>query len=172
MPSEQLTKLDQNTKLKIGPGTLYTIKGEAGRGGSCIVYDAVYQTNAGDMKLVRIKECYPFDIPLNRESSGKLSCPDSAEGKFADAKSEMYDDFRLCNRLFYAEAASDAIIITINIYEANNTVYIVSTWSRENVLSADHFPPASRWKTLSRHLIKLSPLPVIPFQAKEKSLCR
>ena len=130
------TALDQNTKLNFGPGILYTIKGEAGRGASCIVYDALYQTNAGDSKLVRIKECYPFDIPLNRESSGALSCPDAAEDKFADARAEMYDDFRLCNRLFYAEAASDAIINTINIYEANHTVYVVSAWSRENVLSA------------------------------------
>ncbi|MBQ6504378.1 MAG: AAA family ATPase [Flexilinea sp.] len=130
------TALDQNTKLNFGPGILYTIKGEAGRGGSCIVYDALYQTNAGDSKLVRIKECYPFDIPLNRESSGALSCPDAAEDKFADARAEMYDDFRLCNRLFYAEAASDAIINTINIYEANHTVYVVSAWSRENVLSS------------------------------------
>lgn len=130
------TALPINTELRFGPDTCFTIKGEAGRGASCIVYDAVYQTNAGDEKIVRIKECCPFDIPLKREPSGALSCPESNAGRFADVKAHMYADFRLCNRLFYTESSSDAIINTLNIYEANNTVYIVSAWARENVLSS------------------------------------
>ena len=129
-------ELSPNTQLRFGPETLFTIKEEAGRGGSCIVYDAVYRTNAGDEKIVRIKECYPFDIPLERAPSGALTCPENAASEFADAKTQMDEDFRLCNRLFYAETSSDAIINTINIYEANNTVYVVSAWERENVLSS------------------------------------
>ncbi len=130
------TALSPNTELRFGPDICFLIKNEVGRGGSCIVYEAVYRTNAGDEKLVRIKECYPFDIPLEREPSGALTCPDSAVEQFTNDKARMYEDFRLCNRLFYSETYSDAIINTINIYEANNTVYVVSAWARENVLSS------------------------------------
>ena len=128
--------LSPNTELRFGSETIFTIKSEVGRGGSCIVYDAVYRTNAGDEKLVRIKECCPFDLPLKREPGGALSCPETAAQQFADAKAQMYKDFRLCNRLFYSETSSDSIINTINIYKANNTVYVVSAWARENVLSS------------------------------------
>ncbi len=128
--------LSPNTELRFGPETLFTIKSEVGRGGSCIVYDAVYRTNAGDEKLVRIKECCPFDLPLKRELEGALTCPEAASQQFTAAKAQMYEDFRLCNRLFYSETSSDSIINTINIYEANNTVYAVSAWVRENVLSS------------------------------------
>ena len=128
--------LSPNTNLRFGPETLFTIKSEVGRGGSSIVYDAVYRTNAGDEKFVRIKECCPFDLPLQREPGGALACPEAAAQQFTDAKAQMYEDFRLCNRLFYSETSSDSIINTINIYEANNTVYAVSAWARENVLSS------------------------------------
>lgn len=128
--------LSPDTILRFGPETRYTIKGEVGRGGSCIVYDAVYQTNAGDEKTVRIRECYPFDLQLERDAQDSLRCPAGDEERFESAKAQIFADFRLCNSLFYDEASSDSIINTINIHEANNTVYIVSAWSRENVLTA------------------------------------
>lgn len=128
------TALSPSTELRFGPDTCCTIRAEAGRGGSCIVYDAVYRTNAGDEKSVRIRECYPYDLMLKREKSGVLTCPPEAAGKFDASKEQMFRDFRCCNALFYAEPASDAIINMLNIYEANNTVYTVSAWSRENAL--------------------------------------
>lgn len=54
--------LAANTQLhfqnKEGGTVRYTIIKEISRGGSCIVYDASYETNTGDEKYVRIKECY------------------------------------------------------------------------------------------------------------------
>lgn len=54
--------LAANTQLhfqnKEGGAVRYTIIKEIGRGGSCIVYDATYETNTGDLKYVRIKECF------------------------------------------------------------------------------------------------------------------
>ena len=53
--------LAANTQLhfqnKEGGAVRYTIIKEIGRGGSCIVYDATYETNTGDLKYVRIQEC-------------------------------------------------------------------------------------------------------------------
>ena len=130
------TAITPGTELQFGQDTRYIIKGEVGRGGSCIVYDAVYKTNAGDEKTVRIKECYPFDLQLERDAENVLHCFPDDVAQFEKTKTQMFTDFLLCNRLFYAESLSASIINTINIHEANNTVYIVSAWSRENVLSS------------------------------------
>lgn len=132
------TALTSKTELRFGPETSFTIRNEIGRGGSAIVYDAYYITNAGDEKTVRIKECYPYDLQLRRDENRGLVCREDQADLFTKAKEQMYSDFRLCNTLFYAQTASDAIINTINIYEANNTVYVVSAWSRENALSNIH----------------------------------
>ena len=128
------TALSPNTELTFGPDSRYTIRREIGRGGSCIVYDGIYRTNAGDEKTVRIRECYPFDLTLSRLPSGALSCPPEEAERFAAARQQMYADFRLCNELFYADPVSDSITVTLNIYEANGTVYTVSAWARENAL--------------------------------------
>ena len=128
------TALTPNTQLRFNTGTLYTIRGEIGRGGSCIVYDGFYLTNAGDEKTVRIKELYPYDLHLRRDTDSFLRCDNGQEQRFASAKEQMYADFRRCNAMFYADESSDSILNTINIYEANNTVYVVSAWSHENAL--------------------------------------
>ncbi len=128
------TALSPNTELTFGPDSRYTIRSEIGRGGSCIVYDGSYRTNAGDEKTVRIRECYPFDLALSRLPSGELACPPEEAERFAAARQQMYDDFRLCNELFYADPVSDSITVTLNIYEANGTVYTVSAWAREDAL--------------------------------------
>ena len=134
------TALIPGTQLRFGPDTLYTIRGEVGRGSSCIVYDGVYLTHAGDEKSVRIKECYPFGMRLERDGEGALICPPEDAELFAAAREQMYTDFRLCNSLFYAEPASDSIINNLDIYPKNNTVYTVSAYSRENTLNAVVLP--------------------------------
>ena len=67
--------LAANTQLhfhnKEGGAVRYTIIKEIGRGGSCIVYDASYETNTGDMKYVRIKECYPFKLRIERANDDR-----------------------------------------------------------------------------------------------------
>ena len=126
--------LSPETTLHFNTDAIYTIRGETGRGGSCIVYDSSYRTNAGDEKTVRIRECYPYGAGLKRDKDGRLLCESDGNKIFEEAKARMYRDFRVCNQLFYAEETSDAIINPLNIYEANNTVYIVTLWSRENAL--------------------------------------
>ena len=132
--------LPPGTRLCFSADSVFTIRGETGRGGSSIVYDGIYRTNAGDEKTVRIKECYPFDLRLERTDSGSLRCEEGDLARFSEAKAQMYEDFRLCNTLYYAEPASDCIINTINIFDGNNTVYVVSAWSRDNTLSHCELP--------------------------------
>lgn len=131
-----------NTQLhfqnKEGGAARYTIIKEIGRGGSCIVYDASYKTNTGNLKYVRIKECYPFKLRIERTPDGTL-CADSADAaQFETAQNKFRSDFILGNGLFYAEGLYDAITTTIDIYSGNGTTYLVSTFSPENTLATYH----------------------------------
>ena len=45
------------------------IKNEIGRGGSCIVYEAVRITDTGDQTLYRIKEFYPYKLHISRNNN-------------------------------------------------------------------------------------------------------
>lgn len=123
---------------KEGGAVRYTIIKEIGRGGSCIVYDASYETNTGDLKYVRIKECYPLKLRIERTTDGSL-CTDPADAvQFEAAQNKFRSDFTLGNGLFYAEGLYDAITTTIDIYSGNGTTYLVSIFSPENTLATYH----------------------------------
>ena len=132
--------LAANTQLhfqnKEGGAVRYTIIKEIGRGGSCIVYDASYETNTGDIKYVRIKECYPVKVRIERAPDGQLTAHPSDDGQFEAVKSKFRSDFSLGNGLFYAEGGLyDALTTTIDIYSGNGTSYLVSTYSPEFTLA-------------------------------------
>lgn len=131
--------LAANTQLhfqnKEGGAVRYTIINEIGRGGSCIVYDATYETNTGDLKYVRIKECYPFKLRIERTNDGSLRADSADAAQFEAAQNKFRSDFSLGNGLFYAEGLYDAITTTIDIYSGNGTTYLVSTFSPENTLA-------------------------------------
>lgn len=132
--------LAANTQLhfhnKEGGAVRYTIIKEIGRGGSCIVYDASYETNTGDVKCVRIKECYPAKMRIERTLDGHLTAHPADNGQFEAVKSKFQSDFSLGNGLFYAEGGLyDALTTTIDIYSENGTSYLVSTYSPEFTLA-------------------------------------
>ena len=120
---------------KEGGAVLYTIVKELSRGGSCIVYDASYETNSGDLKHVRVKECYPSKLRINRASSGALQpFPDDTLA-FNEMQKKFQSDFSLGNGLFYANGLFDALTNTIDIYSGNGTTYLVSAYSPESTLA-------------------------------------
>ena len=119
---------------KAGGAVVYNIIGEIGRGGSCIVYDAVYKANTGDEKHVRIKECYPYKLQIERTENGCLNAADNA--LFERAKEKFKSDFSLGNGLFYSGDLFDALTNTIDIYCGNGTVYLASEYSTENTLAS------------------------------------
>lgn len=120
---------------KEGGAVLYTIVKELSRGGSCIVYDASYETNSGDLKHVRVKECYPSKLRINRSSSGALQpFPDDILA-FNETQKKFQSDFSLGNGLFYANGLFDALTNTIDIYSGNGTTYLVSAYSPESTLA-------------------------------------
>lgn len=135
---DRRTALRKNHSLefigKSGGKFVYTVEREIGRGSSCIAYEATYETNTGDRKLVRIKECYPFGLGITRLDSGELFAADNPE-EFDSCKRKITEDFRLENRLFYTDGLTDLLVNTFDIYRANNTVYIVCTYLKGSALS-------------------------------------
>ncbi len=134
--------LKEKTRLcfsnKDGGVVYYTIKREIGRGNTCLVYEAFYETNTGDKKLVHIKECYPFRLHLKRQSTGILLPNEEETLLFLEMQKRMKQDFITGNRLFYTASLSESFINTLDIYEENNTVYIVSVYSSEQTLAFYH----------------------------------
>lgn len=113
----------------------YTIEREIGRGSSCIVYDASYETNAGDRKLVRLKECYPYKLDIHRLDDGSLQASKECQDEFKVYQEKMMEDFLLSNRLFETEGLNDSITNFIDIYEGNQTRYVISTYLKTNTLA-------------------------------------
>ena len=113
----------------------YTIQNEIGRGGSCIVYNAFYSDNWGGRKRVKIKECYPFALDIFRKDTNEL-VPDKADAlDFDKCKENFKKDFKIISELFEAKELTNSVVNTLDIYEANNTFYIVSVYDEGTVLS-------------------------------------
>lgn len=136
---DQRMALAKNTQLqfknKQGGAVLYTIVREISRGGSCIVYDASYETNSGAHKRVRIKECYPCRLRVSRGEEGDLEAVPEDRAAFLACQNKCRSDFLLGNGLYYADGLYDGLTCTLDIYSAYGTVYLVSTYSPENTLA-------------------------------------
>lgn len=148
------TALDQNTILVDDEhGLSYLIKHEIARGGSCIVYDAVYRMDDGSEKAVRLKECYPFHVDLKRENDGVLIPTLDAKIPFEREKQNLRNAFREGNRLFMTKGLTNATANMLRCFEKNNTIYIPSVYLEGETLSVDTF---STLKDCIRIIITLS----------------
>lgn len=127
--------LKNNTLLKFNHHNQYTINKEIGRGATSIVYDASYINNTGDRKTVRIKECYPFKLNIQRLNTNELTTND--QDLFNEYKQKMIQTFKISNQLFEIDGLTNSVSNTIDIYKANNTVYIVSTYLEGKTISYD-----------------------------------
>lgn len=103
----------------------YEIIEEIGRGASCIVYGAVYTDSIGLQHLVRIKECYPYHIGLQRDATDELIVSDAKKRQFEQAKSTFQTAYeknvQIKNRLGLMNSTVDSS----ERYEKNNTLYTV-----------------------------------------------
>ena len=133
--------LPNGTRLRFvnggGAVTVYTIRAELGRGGSCLVYDASYRNRLGQRRTVRIKECYPFAEDIRREAGGALVPAPADEARFDAERRAMEEAFRRGNDLFESAGLTNSVANTLDLYEANNTLYIVTTYEEGRSLSLD-----------------------------------
>lgn len=130
--------LKRNTVLSCGDGFRYVVKRELSRGGSCIVYDAVYQVG-GDEKPVRLKECYPFNLEIERLETGELRSAHGDRERFEKAKNRIRKAFREGNGLFLTKGLTNAVSNMMHCFEQNNTIYIPSVYLEGETLSCNTF---------------------------------
>ena len=125
--------LKQDTKLIVrnqtGGSICYIVGKVIGLGGTCMVYAGYYRNNSGTKTTVRIKECYPYKLHLERSENGELLTKNSKENeKFALYKNRLKQSFRVMNQLHELEGLTNYTASIFDIYETNHTVYIVSSY--------------------------------------------
>lgn len=120
-------------------GLTYVIQDEIARGGSCIVYDAIYRTGECIEKPVRLKECYPFQLNIQRAESGELLPAEGEHENFEKAKRSMRRAFREGNGLFLTKGLTNAMSNMLHCFDRNHTVYIPSAYLEGETLTHQTF---------------------------------
>ena len=133
--------LERNKELGIKnqDGRQYFIESVNGEGGSCIVYDGYYINNAGKRSSVKIKECYPYKLHLNRSETGALVVVDAEKEEFERYKTWFRQTFEVANELHETAGLVNATTNVWDIYEWNDTVYIVSSYAEGKTLAETGF---------------------------------
>lgn len=131
--------LQKNTILtlrnKDGGLLRFTITKELGRGGTCIVYEAFLVSKTKDKKYYRIKECYPYKLNIERTEDCTLKASEDDLKVFAKTKQDFEKDFSVTSKLFYVDKMFSYMPDQLDLFDCNNTKYIVSTYSAEYTLA-------------------------------------
>lgn len=131
--------LKPNTDIRFtnhAGGEIHYIVGEViGMGGSCVVYDGYYINNAGTKSTVRIKECYPYKLHIAREENGSLVVAENEKVKFEEYKERIRKSFDIANAFHQTAGLTNLTSNVFDRYEANHTVYIVSSYMEGSTLA-------------------------------------
>ncbi len=112
-------------KLVLGNNSQYTITEELGRGAGCIIYNAIYPDSTGCRHIVRIKECYPYNMEISRLEDGTLKVAEPYKTAFADAKIKFRDAYSKNVALKNTLGLINSTVDVMDIYEYGNTLYSV-----------------------------------------------
>lgn len=119
--------LPQGWELVFGEEHRYVIAEEIGRGGSCIVYNGFYRDRIGERHLVKIKECYPYRLEIERDAKENLTPDLSCEQIFLAEKQKFLEAYRKNTALKTTLGLVNSTANATNIYEYHNTCYVVMT---------------------------------------------
>ena len=119
--------LPQGWELVFGEEHRYVIAEEIGRGGSCIVYNGFYRDRIGERHLVKIKECYPYRLEIERDAKENLTPDLSCEQIFLAEKQKFLEAYRKNTALKTTIGLVNSTANATNIYEYHNTCYVVMT---------------------------------------------
>ncbi|MBD5395547.1 MAG: serine/threonine protein kinase [Lachnospiraceae bacterium] len=117
--------LPGGTRLYTNDNRTIQIRGEVGRGASCIVYDAAYEDNIGVWHDIRIKECYPVYLPVDRETDGSLKIDEDHEADLSRAKQSFLLSYKRNTEIRNTLGLTNSTVNATNILHYNNTIYIV-----------------------------------------------
>lgn len=119
--------LPQGWELVFGEEHRYVIAEEIGRGGSCIVYNGFYRDRIGERHLVKIKECYPYRLEIERDAKENLTPDLSCKQIFLAEKQKFLEAYRKNTALKTTLGLVNSTANATNIYEYHNTCYVVMT---------------------------------------------
>lgn len=119
--------LPQGWELVFGEEHRYVIAEEIGRGGSCIVYNGFYRDRIGERHLVKIKECYPYRLEIERDAEENLTPDLSCKQTFLAEKQKFLEAYRKNTALKTTLGLVNSTANATNIYEYHNTCYVVMT---------------------------------------------
>lgn len=108
---------------KVTSNYTYIIDGVLGSGATCIVYDAHFVDSHGNKKEVKLKECYPYDLSVERVDNTLVWSKDE-EKDTAIAKFE--ESYNLLSKMQNEDAIKDAAVYTLDMFECNETKYIAT----------------------------------------------
>ena len=118
----------------------FFIRSVVGQGGSCLVYDGYYENNAGGKSTVRIKECYPYMLSMERNSQGGLMITQKSQRKqFELYKKRFRDSFVVISELHEMAGLTNYTSQVYDLYEKNGTLYTVSSYVEGNTLDRIQF---------------------------------
>lgn len=112
-------------EIEVASNKRIRINAEVGRGASCIVYDAVYKDSIGAMHNIRVKECYPAYLLMDRMKEGVLTPLNLNGGKFETAKEHFIQAYERNVAIGNTLGLTNSTINSADIVQYNNTYYIV-----------------------------------------------
>ena len=112
-------------EMKISESRKVRITEEVGRGAGCIVYDAIYWDQMKIKHKIRVKECYPAYLRLNRDSTGDLQPSSSNPVKFEEAKERFTDAYKRNTDIRNTLGLTNSTVNAVDVISCNHTVYIL-----------------------------------------------
>ncbi len=112
-------KKGENVKSKYN----YIIDGVLGSGATCIVYDAHFEDSQGHKKAVKLKECYPYGLAIERISNNLVW---SNKDEQASAIAKFESSYNILSDMQNEETVKDVSVYTLDMFEANETQYIAT----------------------------------------------
>lgn len=125
---DERINLKEGTQLNIGDGRKVTIIRETGRGAGCIVYDAEYIDHIGAMHKIRVKECYPNYLMLEREKSGDIIATESERGKFDEAKKRFVEAYSRNAKIRNTSGLVNSTVNINDMFQKNQTYYTIMSF--------------------------------------------
>lgn len=105
----------------------YKIIEEIGRGASCLVYSASYTDSIGLLHHVRIKECFPYNEEIVRDTDGTLTASEASEAKFEHAKKMFFAAYEKNVTLKKTLGLMNSTVDSVNLFQRNHTWYSIMT---------------------------------------------
>lgn len=121
--------LEIGYRLEDSDSRTIKITAEVGRGASCIVYDAEYTDSIGVIHNIRVKECYPNYLLMERTKDGTLVPFNANEADFKAAKEQFIQAYQRNVAIGNTLGLINSTINSTDIFSYNNTCYSIMALS-------------------------------------------